>query len=188
MSWRSSAIIINTARGGLVDESALFDALRTRMTTGGAGIDTFEVEPPDLETPLLSLPNIVVSPHSAALSEEAAMRMGVVAAKNVVAGLYDQLDPELVFNRRAGDSIFQAEADYTWDRERDWQAGFQINLVDYPLRFIVPGNWPRDRWYNIGHVGQRRVQWNRAFRIRPWHGSIRCIADRFCMAQRITRR
>lgn len=115
MSWRSSAIIINTARGGLVDESALFDALRTRMTTGGAGIDTFEVEPPDLETPLLSLPNIVVSPHSAALSEEAAMRMGVVAAKNVVAGLYDQLDPELVFNRRAGDSIFQAEADYTWD-------------------------------------------------------------------------
>ncbi len=101
---------------------------------------------------------------------------------NVVAGLYDQLDPELVFNRRAGDSIFQAEADYTWDRERDWQAGFQINLVDYPLRFIVPGNWPRDRWYNIGHVGQRRVQWNRAFRIRPWHGSIRCIADRFCMA------
>lgn len=149
MSWRSSAIIINTARGGLVDESALFNALRTRMTTGGADIDTFEVEPPDLETPLLSLPNIVVSPHSAALSEEAAMRMGVVAAKNVVAGLYDQLDPELVFNRRAGDSIFQAAADYTWDRERDWQAGFQINLVDYPLRFIVPGNWPRDRFMEV---------------------------------------
>jgi D-3-phosphoglycerate dehydrogenase len=100
-AMRPSAIIINTARGGLVDESALFDALRTRMAAGGAGIDTFEKEPPDLETPLLSLPNIIVSPHSAALSEEAAMRMGVVAARNVVAGLYDNLDPKLVFNRDA---------------------------------------------------------------------------------------
>jgi D-3-phosphoglycerate dehydrogenase len=96
---RPSAIIINTARGGLVDESALSNALRTRMIAGGAGIDTFETEPPDLESPLLSLPNIVLSPHSAALSEEAAMRMGVVAAKNVIAGLAGQLNPELVFNR-----------------------------------------------------------------------------------------
>ncbi len=98
---KSTAILLNAARGGLVDESALYEALSTRMTAGGAGIDTFETEPLSLDTPLLSLPNVTVSPHSAALTEEAARRMGVVAAKNVIAGLEGKLDPALVFNRRA---------------------------------------------------------------------------------------
>ncbi len=84
-----------------MDESALYQALSTRMTAGGAGIDTFAAEPLSLDTPLLSLPNVVVSPHSAALTEEAAKRMGVVAANNVIAGLEDKLDPALVFNYEA---------------------------------------------------------------------------------------
>jgi D-3-phosphoglycerate dehydrogenase len=100
-AMKPTAILLNTARGGLVDEGALYEALCTRMAAGGAGIDTFEVEPPGLDAPLLSLPNVVVSPHSAALTEEAAMRMGTVAARNVIAGLEYRLDPELVFNRGA---------------------------------------------------------------------------------------
>ncbi len=100
-AMKPTAILLNTARGGLVDEGALYEALCTRMAAGGAGIDTFEVEPPGLDAPLLSLPNVVVSPHSAALTEEAAMRMGTVAARNVIAGLECRLDPELVFNRGA---------------------------------------------------------------------------------------
>ena len=100
-AMKPTAILINTARGGLVDESALYEALHTRMAAGGAGIDTFEIEPLNLDAPLLSLPNVVVSPHSAALTEEAARRMGVVAARNVIAGLEHRLDPELVFNRVA---------------------------------------------------------------------------------------
>jgi D-3-phosphoglycerate dehydrogenase len=100
-AMKPTAILLNTARGGLVDESALFEALSTRMAAGGAGIDTFATEPLSPDSPLLSLPNVIVSPHSASLTEEAAKRMGVVAANNVIAGLEDNLDPALVFNRRA---------------------------------------------------------------------------------------
>lgn len=110
-AMKPTAILINTARGGLVDESALFEALQARMAAGGAGIDTFAVEPPGLDTPLLKLPNVVVSPHSAALTEEAARRMGMVAASNVIAGLEGRLDPELVFNHKELVLRRQADAD-----------------------------------------------------------------------------
>ena len=100
-AMKPTAILLNAARGGLVDESALFEALSKRMAAGGAGIDTFATEPLSPGSPLLSLPNVVVSPHSASLTEEAARRMGVVAANNVIAGLEDKLDPALVFNHKA---------------------------------------------------------------------------------------
>jgi D-3-phosphoglycerate dehydrogenase len=100
-AMKPTAILINAARGGVVDETALYEALNTRMTAGGAGIDTFAEEPLRPDSPLLSLPNVIVSPHSASLTEEAARRMGVVAANNVIAGLEDNLDPALVFNHRA---------------------------------------------------------------------------------------
>jgi D-3-phosphoglycerate dehydrogenase len=98
---KPTAILLNAARGGLVNESALHDALSTRMAAGGAGLDTFEAEPLSVESPLLSLPNVIVSPHSAALTEEAGKRMGVIAANNIIAGLEGRLDPELVINREA---------------------------------------------------------------------------------------
>lgn len=97
-AMKPTAMVLNAARGGLVDEDALYAALKGRMAAGGAGIDTFVAEPPGQDTPLLSLPNVVLSPHSAALTEEAAMRMGTVAAKNIIAGLGGEIDPALVFN------------------------------------------------------------------------------------------
>ncbi len=100
-AMKPTAILLNAARGGLVDEAALVQALGTRMAAGGAGIDTFAQEPPRSDAPLLRLPNVVLSPHSAALTEEAARRMGMVAAANVIAGLQGTLDPALVFNREA---------------------------------------------------------------------------------------
>lgn len=100
-AMKPTALLLNTARGGLVDEAALHRALSGRMAAGGAGIDTFEQEPLPASHPLLALPNVLVSPHSAALTAEAAERMGVVAARNVVAGLDGCTDPALVFNRAA---------------------------------------------------------------------------------------
>ena len=97
---KPTAIVINAARGGLIDEDSLFAALSGPMAEGGAALDCFEEEPVDPDLPLLSLPNVLVSPHSAALSAETARRMGLVAAQNVIDGLAGQLNPELVFNRR----------------------------------------------------------------------------------------
>lgn len=109
-AMKPDAIILNAARGGLIDEAALYHALSGRMAMGGAGLDVFEVEPPDTTSPLMSLPNIVLSPHSAAMTEQSARKMGVVSALNVIAGLEGNLDPALVFNRKALESGADHEA------------------------------------------------------------------------------
>lgn len=97
---KPTAILINAARGGLIDEDALHAALTGPMEQGGAGLDCLASEPPDPDLPLLGLPNVLFSPHSAALSAEAVRAMGTVAAQNIVDGLNDRLNPDLVFNRR----------------------------------------------------------------------------------------
>ncbi|MFT5006096.1 MAG: D-3-phosphoglycerate dehydrogenase, partial [Paracoccaceae bacterium] len=97
---KPSAIVLNLARGGLVDEMALFNELSTRMASGGAGLDVFETEPPSTDNPLFALPNVTLSPHSAAMSEESARKMGVVSVLNVIAGLEGKLDPALIYNHR----------------------------------------------------------------------------------------
>src|SRR5262249_30760558 len=67
---KPTAFLINCARGGLVDEAALAEALRAG-TIAGAGIDTFDQEPPDPSNELLRLPSCVVTPHVAGGSQEA---------------------------------------------------------------------------------------------------------------------
>ncbi|MCP4997500.1 MAG: hydroxyacid dehydrogenase, partial [Hyphomicrobiales bacterium] len=97
---KPTAILINAARGGLVDETALFEALSGPMAQGGAGLDCLSSEPPAPDLPLLTLPNVVFSPHSAALSAESIWKMGTVSAQNVIDGLNNRLKPDLVFNLR----------------------------------------------------------------------------------------
>lgn len=100
-AMKPGAILVNAARGGLIDEAALYHELSGRMVSGGAGLDVFEVEPPAPDLPLMTLPNVVLSPHSAGMTEESARRMSEVAARNVIAGLEGRLDPALIFNRKA---------------------------------------------------------------------------------------
>jgi len=97
-TMKSGAVVINTARGGLIDEAALARALKAG-TLGAAGIDVFEDEPPAADNPLLSAPRAILSPHSAGLTLECAIRMGVQTARNVLDGLDGRLDPDLVVNR-----------------------------------------------------------------------------------------
>jgi D-3-phosphoglycerate dehydrogenase / 2-oxoglutarate reductase len=96
-SMKSTAFVINTARGGLIDERALFDALSAGRIAG-AGLDVLADEPPAADNPLLASDRVIFSPHSATLTEECFFRMGMVAARNVLNGLDGTLDPNLVVN------------------------------------------------------------------------------------------
>jgi D-3-phosphoglycerate dehydrogenase / 2-oxoglutarate reductase len=79
---KSSALIINCARGGTVDENALYDALKDG-TIAGAALDVFEKEPPG-ETKLTTLENIVLTPHIGANTKEGQIRAGTVCAEQVM--------------------------------------------------------------------------------------------------------
>jgi D-3-phosphoglycerate dehydrogenase len=94
---KPEAILINTSRGGLVDEYALAEALQ-RGHLAGAGIDALVDEPPLAGNPLLSSERVILSPHCAGLTREGAARLGVYAALNVLAGLDGRLDPAVVVN------------------------------------------------------------------------------------------
>lgn len=83
---KKQACLINTARGPLVDETALVKALQNGQIAG-AGLDVFAIEPPSPDNPLFSLDNVVVTPHSAALTEEGNRNMAVWVAEKVTAVL-----------------------------------------------------------------------------------------------------
>lgn len=76
---RGHAVLVNTARGGIIDEEALADALRENRI-GGAGIDVFEHEPPRPDNPLFALPNIVLGPHVAGVTEASMKGMATACA------------------------------------------------------------------------------------------------------------
>ena len=79
------AYLINTARGGLIDDNALCRAL-TEKWIAGAAVDVYVEEPP-WSSPLLNLENLITTPHIGAHTREAIERMGVIAAQNVVQAL-----------------------------------------------------------------------------------------------------
>jgi phosphoglycerate dehydrogenase-like enzyme len=76
------AVIVNTSRGGIIDEAALAEVLKAG-SIGGAGIDVFDLEPPPADNPLFALPNIVLSPHVAGVTE-ASMKGMALACADVV--------------------------------------------------------------------------------------------------------
>ena len=88
---KPTAFVINTARGGLVDEAALAEALAARRI-GGAGLDVFEVEPLPAESPLRKLDNVVLTPHCAGSNLDAIAAMANRCVDNVLA-LLDGRDP-----------------------------------------------------------------------------------------------
>ena len=95
---KPTAILINAARGGIVDELALHAALLDGRIAG-AGSDVFESEPPPADHPLLGLDNFVGSPHVAGSSREALQRMGFGAARAVLAVLSGETPPHVLNNK-----------------------------------------------------------------------------------------
>jgi D-3-phosphoglycerate dehydrogenase len=80
---KPDALIVNTSRGKMIDESALIAALKDGKLAG-AGLDVFEKEPPDPANPLFALPNVIVTPHIASTTTHAAAQMGVICAHNIL--------------------------------------------------------------------------------------------------------
>jgi D-3-phosphoglycerate dehydrogenase len=97
-SMKKTAFVVNTARGNIVDESALYHALKNG-SIAGAGIDPFVVEPAGPNEPLFELDNIIVSPHSAGVTKESLFRMGAAAAQNILDQFDGRLNPENVINK-----------------------------------------------------------------------------------------
>lgn len=95
-SMKTTAYLINTARGTLIDEKALIDALKERRIAG-AGLDVFTEEPPEKDNELLKLDNVVLSPHSAAMTKEATIRMSTEAVRAVI-DYFEGRQPKHIFN------------------------------------------------------------------------------------------
>jgi D-3-phosphoglycerate dehydrogenase / 2-oxoglutarate reductase len=83
---KPAAYLINTARGGLIDEKALHDALVSGKLAG-AGLDVFEQEPPPAGHSLFGLPNVILAPHVAGVTREAVDRMSEQTARNILSAL-----------------------------------------------------------------------------------------------------
>lgn len=97
-AMKPGAYVINTARGSLIDEDALYTAL-TEGTLGGAGLDVTKDEPPAADCPLLTLDSVLFTPHNSALCVETGARVAKVGVANLLAGLEGTLDPVYVVNK-----------------------------------------------------------------------------------------
>src|SRR5262249_32632909 len=103
---KRTAVFINTARGPLVDEKALYHALKSG-TIFAAGLDVTDPEPPLMDNPLLTLPNIIIAPHIASATVQTRNAMAEICANNLIAGLKGEklpcwVNPEVEGKRRKG--------------------------------------------------------------------------------------
>ncbi len=98
---KPTAYLINTARGGIVSETALYDALKSGQIAG-AGLDVFEQEPPPLGHSLFELPNVIIAPHVAGVTREAVDRMSAQTARNILSVLDGEPIRQNVINQALG--------------------------------------------------------------------------------------
>jgi len=94
-NMKREAIVINTARGGIINEKDLDKALRENIIFG-AGLDVFENEPIDKTNPLLSNKKVLLSPHSATFTNECKSRMSLEATKNIIDFFENKIDKSMV--------------------------------------------------------------------------------------------
>ena len=96
-SMKKNAIILNTARGGIINENDLDVALNKNIIFG-AGLDVFEKEPIDLNNPLLKNKKVLLSPHSATFTKECTERMGIETVQNVIDFFDNKIKKNMIVN------------------------------------------------------------------------------------------
>ena len=97
-AMKEGVIVVNTARGGIVDEGALIEALSSGKVAA-AGLDVFEHEPPVVDDPLRRFDQVILSPHIAGVTEGASVRMALGSAQNIIDFLAGRIASDLVVNR-----------------------------------------------------------------------------------------
>jgi D-3-phosphoglycerate dehydrogenase len=95
---KPEAFLVNTARGGIVNEDALYTALTTGKLRG-AGLDVLDKEPPDPKNKLFGLENVIFSPHMAGVTQEASDRMAVTAIENILSVFDGRVNAANVVNK-----------------------------------------------------------------------------------------
>ncbi len=95
---KRTAFLVNTARGGIVNEPALYEALQAGRIAGAA-LDVFVEEPTPQNNPLLTLPNFIAAPHVAGVTKEAVDRMAVIAVQNILSVIDGKPNRENVINK-----------------------------------------------------------------------------------------
>ena len=98
-NMKPTAYLINTARGGLINERELIDALR-RKKVAGAALDVYRQEPVDKESSLLKLDNVILTPHVSSATMEGCREAGLLAADNII-DLFEGREPRNILNRDA---------------------------------------------------------------------------------------
>ena len=94
-NMKKTAIIINTARGGVINERDLDKALREKIIFG-AGIDVFEKEPINLDNPLIKNDRVLLSPHSATFTDECKIRMAKQTVQNLIDFFKNKIDKSML--------------------------------------------------------------------------------------------
>jgi glyoxylate reductase len=92
---KSNAILVNTSRGGVLDQVALYDALKSRWIFAAA-LDVTDPEPLPMDSPLLELENCLIVPHLGSASKHTRDMMSYLAAQNLIAGLKGERLPNCV--------------------------------------------------------------------------------------------
>ena len=101
LDMKDSCVIVNTARGGIINEQDLYNALKDKKIRA-AGLDVYEQEPPPSDHPLFDLPNVLLTPHNAALTLECRMRMAIEVCETVSYYLKnkEKLNLQNIINRK----------------------------------------------------------------------------------------